>query len=434
MKNKSIYLNVLLALIIVVLVFQLATYDKNSATKKEQSHAGQLESTQLDIKLKIGLTGQHALPEKKSVGKRGWIMPKPALVIGSYSAKGEPDMMTAAWAGIVNSDPLYIGVSIRPSRKTYENIKETGFFSISVPSAQYVAQMDYIGNVSGHDENKFEKLGLTPVHGNYANAPYVGEFPIVIECRVVDSIPLGSHTQFIGEVLDTKIDSAFLTADNQVNIEKLQPIIFDESYYYGYGRRLGKPFDIYKLLKPDMEPSYTPQTFDNPTMVTIFNRKSVRHFTEQPVSVEQLKLLVQAGMAAPTAVNKQPWAFIAIKDRQMLDKLGDALPYAKMLKQAAAAIVVCGDLTKALEDEAQAYWIQDCSAASENILLAAESLGLGAVWTGVHPIKEREDAVRQTLNAPETIVPLNVIVIGYPTGEDKPKNKWNEANVHWEHW
>ncbi len=170
------------------------------------------------------------------------------------------------------------------------------------------------------------------------------------------------------------------------------------------------------------------------TLEIIHQRKSVRNYTDQQVSKEQLQTLVKAGMAAPTAVNKQPWAFIAINDREILDQLGDVLPYAKMLKQATAAIVVCGDLDKTLPGEGQQFWIQDCSAATENVLLAAESIDLGAVWTAAYPNSERIRSVKDILNLPSKIIPLNVIAIGYPSGKDKPKDKWKPENLHWQKW
>lgn len=173
---------------------------------------------------------------------------------------------------------------------------------------------------------------------------------------------------------------------------------------------------------------------ENHTLEIIHQRKSVRNFTDEKVSKEQLESLVKAGMAAPTAVNKQPWAFIAIDDRATLDQLGDALPYAKMAKKASAAIIVCGDLSKALQDWEQEFWIQDCSAATQNILLAAESMGLGAVWTAAYPAKDRMASVIDILNLPEHIIPLNVIPIGYPTGVEQPKDKWKPENMHWQKW
>lgn len=173
---------------------------------------------------------------------------------------------------------------------------------------------------------------------------------------------------------------------------------------------------------------------NNTTIETIHLRKSVRNFTNEKLDKSQLTNLVKAGMAAPTAVNKQPWAFVVIDDRQTLNKMGEQLPYAKMLLSAPAAIVVCGDLSKALKDWEQEFWIQDCSAATENILLAAESVGLGAVWTAVYPAKERMKTVTEILNLPEFIIPLNVLPIGYPKGQEQVKDKWNPENLHWNKW
>lgn len=172
----------------------------------------------------------------------------------------------------------------------------------------------------------------------------------------------------------------------------------------------------------------------NNTLEIIHQRKSVRNYTDKEVSKEQLEQLVKAGMAAPTAVNKQPWAFIVINDKATLNELGDKLPYAKMAKKASAAIVVCGDLSKTLEGWEQEFWIQDCAAASQNILLAAESMSLGAVWTAAYPAEDRMATVSKTLNLPEHIIPLNVIPIGYPSGIEKPKDKWKSENLHWNKW
>lgn len=166
----------------------------------------------------------------------------------------------------------------------------------------------------------------------------------------------------------------------------------------------------------------------------IFSRKSVRNFTDQIVSDSDLEQLVKVGMAAPTAGNKQPWHFIIVTDRSVLDEFADNLQYAKMLKQAPAAIVVCGDTTKTFEGIEEEYWIQDCSAASENILLAVESMGLGAVWTAFHPMLDRIALARKLLELPEHIKPLNIIAIGYPKGNTPPKDKWNTASLHWQKW
>jgi len=431
MKNKSTLLNLVLAGVIVVLLIQLSNKKENSLQEKPEQK--QAQTTQSVDKLQIENIPIH---EKKSLGPMPLIMPMPALLIGTYGAGGKPNIMTAAWAGIVNSDPVSLAVSVRPSRETYKNIKETGFFTVNVPSEHHVAQVDYAGNVSGRDEDKFESLGLSAVKGEFVNAPYVNEFPIVLECKVTDSIHLGSHVQFIGQVIDVKVDKTLFDTNGHVDAEKVRPVIFDHRFYYGLGKRLGRPFDLYKSLKDNKTGTKGVSTSPalNETLETIFERKSVRHYTSEKVSKEQLALLVKAGMAAPSAMDKRPWAFVVISERNLLDQLAGMLPYGKMLKNANAALVVCGDLHKALEGEAQPYWVQDCSAATQNILLAAESMGLGAVWTGVHPIKEREEEVRKIIGAPGHIVPLNVIAIGYPEGREKPKDKWDETNLHWEKW
>jgi len=169
------------------------------------------------------------------------------------------------------------------------------------------------------------------------------------------------------------------------------------------------------------------------TLSVIHSRKSVRNFIPGKTIVrETLDTIIRAGMAAPSAVNLQPWQFIVVDDRTTLDSLASGLPYAKMLTQAAAAIVVCGDSTIKATD--MAFWQFDCSLASGNILLAVESMGLGAVWTAVHPDAGRIAVVKKILNLPENIVPLNVIPIGYPTGEDQPKDKYVPEKVHWNKW
>ncbi|OGS36793.1 MAG: NAD(P)H nitroreductase [Elusimicrobia bacterium RIFOXYB2_FULL_49_7] len=176
------------------------------------------------------------------------------------------------------------------------------------------------------------------------------------------------------------------------------------------------------------------QQKENDTMKTILSRKSVRNYTGKQLSKKQFDDLIRAGMAAPTAADKRPWAFIAITSKETLLKLSETLVYGKMLKGAGGAIVVCGVPQKSFSGVEQGYWIQDCSAATENILLAAESMGLGAVWLGIYPVPERVEALRSALGIPKDIIPLNVISIGYPIGIEKPKNKYDPENIHWERW
>ncbi|MBQ7663579.1 MAG: nitroreductase family protein [Prevotella sp.] len=158
----------------------------------------------------------------------------------------------------------------------------------------------------------------------------------------------------------------------------------------------------------------------------IMTRTSIRQYTNEPVSKADIETMLRAGMAAPTAVNKQPWHFVAVTNK---DKLAELAGRRGMIKQAGVAIVVCGNLDKALQGKAQDYWIQDCSAATENILLAAHALGLGAVWTGCYPMEDRVAEVSKVLKLPKNIVPLCVIAIGHPAEQPKPKDKWKPENV-----
>lgn len=165
----------------------------------------------------------------------------------------------------------------------------------------------------------------------------------------------------------------------------------------------------------------------------IMTRTSIRQFTDQPIAKDTLDLLVKAAMAAPSAVNAQPWAFVVVTERETLDSLNALKPYFN-LKTATAAIVVCGDMNKAMEGTGREYWIQDCSAATENMLLAAHAYGLGAVWCGVYPNEEIVAGVKQILDLPEDIIPLNVVTMGYPAENPEPKDKFKTDNIHYQKW
>ena len=168
---------------------------------------------------------------------------------------------------------------------------------------------------------------------------------------------------------------------------------------------------------------------ENQTLETILNRKSVRKYKDRPVEKEKIDKLIRAGMAAPSSRDRRPWEFIIVTDRDILDTMGNGLPLARMLKETKQAIIVCGDTAKSNN-----AWQLDCSAAAQNVLLAAESLGLGAVWTAAYPYPERMKVVREALHLPEHIVPLTVIPVGYPTGIEKPKDKFNKKQIHYNGW
>jgi nitroreductase len=169
------------------------------------------------------------------------------------------------------------------------------------------------------------------------------------------------------------------------------------------------------------------------TLTTIYERKSVRHFTGEAVAEGAIEKILRAAMAAPVAINMPPWKFVVVKNREKLKALADGLPFAQMLNNSGAAIVVCAVPEEAAMNS-EAFAILDCTCASENILLAAEALGLGAVWTAVYPSKDLIDFIRGQLNIPSNIIPLNVIPIGHPTGEDKAKEKYDAKNIHREKW
>lgn len=165
----------------------------------------------------------------------------------------------------------------------------------------------------------------------------------------------------------------------------------------------------------------------------IHSRKSVRQFTSDPVSEKQVETLLRAAMAAPTAVNYQPWRFVVVTERAELDEISEILPYAKMLKQAPLAIIVCGETTWMGGGE-NPYWQQDCAAATENLLLAVEALGLGAVWTGVYPNEDLYPKLHDYLNLPSNVQPFCCIPVGHPAGKTEPKDKWKPENIHYRKW
>lgn len=165
----------------------------------------------------------------------------------------------------------------------------------------------------------------------------------------------------------------------------------------------------------------------NPVIANILQRKSVRQYTSRPVDEEKTEWLLRAGMAAPSARDLRPWEFIVIRNRATLDSLAAGLPYGKMLSGAPLAIVVCGDSSRS-----EKLWVEDCAMVAQNILLAAESLGLGAVFTAVYPYPDRLEIVYRYTRLPENIIPLTIIPVGYPQGVQTPKNKFDKNKIHYE--
>lgn len=163
---------------------------------------------------------------------------------------------------------------------------------------------------------------------------------------------------------------------------------------------------------------------------TIFARRSIRRYQDKTVEKEKIELLLQAAMAAPSAMNIKPWEFVVVTDPEILGKIRASLMFAKF--NAPAAIAVCGNTSFFKQPMAAKFWVQDCSAATQNILLAAVSLGLGTVWLGVHPVHVFTKRISELLALPKHVIPLNVIYVGYP-GEDKPaRTQYDERRVHWD--
>ena len=183
---------------------------------------------------------------------------------------------------------------------------------------------------------------------------------------------------------------------------------------------------------------------DQSALDVIMTRTSIRSFTGEPVSREQLETILKAGMAAPSAINIQPWRFVVLTEREKIDALFGEGRMGKTFGTAGAVIVVCGQTTEmrkpfgqpdAPEEEWEnIFWYEDCSAATENILLAAHALGLGAVWTAGDPAMERIAPLSAALGLPEKVVPLCIIPIGVPAETPTPKDKWKPENIHWEKW
>jgi nitroreductase len=164
---------------------------------------------------------------------------------------------------------------------------------------------------------------------------------------------------------------------------------------------------------------------------TIMTRRSVRNFTPEPVSDEDLNTLLRAGMQAPSGGNEQPWHFIVIDDQALLHAVPEFHPHTKMLLEAPLAILVCSE--RKLEKH-RALWLQDCSAATENILLAAHGLGLGAVWLGIFPVAERVAGMQALLNMPDDIRPVSLVAVGHPASQPEPTDRFQESRVHHNRW
>jgi flavin reductase (DIM6/NTAB) family NADH-FMN oxidoreductase RutF len=183
---------------------------------------------------------------KKSLGAKALALPTPVWVIGTYDKEGNPNVMTASWGGVCCSKPPCVAVSLRKATYSYGNITQRQAFTVSIPSEKHVKEADFLGIASGKTTDKFKTSGLTPIQSSIVDAPYVKEFPFVLECKVLHTIELGLHTQFVGEILDIKADEIVLNADGLPDVSKIKPFVFFPEIltYHSIGDCLGQAFSV----------------------------------------------------------------------------------------------------------------------------------------------------------------------------------------------
>jgi flavin reductase (DIM6/NTAB) family NADH-FMN oxidoreductase RutF len=190
---------------------------------------------------------------KKSLGAKPLAQPTPVWAVGAYAEDGTPNAMIAAWGGIACSDPASITVSLRPARHTYAGIMKHKAFTISICPAWLAAEADYLGIVSGKKvPNKIERAGLTTVKSDVVNAPYIDDFPLIVECELSESVELGAHIILVGKIIDVKCDEDKIT-DGNADISKVQPLVYatGASEYHAIGEAVGKGFSIGKKFMKD---------------------------------------------------------------------------------------------------------------------------------------------------------------------------------------
>jgi len=183
---------------------------------------------------------------KKSLGPGTLAYPNPVWCVGSYDKEGKPNVMTIAWGGICCSKPTAVTISLRKATYTYASIMERKAYTVNVPSQKYVAEADYFGIASGKKRDKFKDTGLTPVRSEIVDAPYIKEFPLVIECKLIHTLEIGLHTQFIGEIMDVKVDEEAVDTQGQPMMEKIAPFVFGAGIreYWSLDKKIGDAFDI----------------------------------------------------------------------------------------------------------------------------------------------------------------------------------------------
>jgi flavin reductase (DIM6/NTAB) family NADH-FMN oxidoreductase RutF len=182
------------------------------------------------------------------MGARTLLFPAPVLMVGTYGHDGKPNLMNAAWGGICCSQPPCVAVSLRKATYSWAGIVERKAFTVGIACETRMAEADFVGIASGRDVDKFTSTGLTPVRSDLVDAPYAAEFPVVLECRLLQTIEIGLHTQFIGEIVDVKAETGVLGEDGHPDIMRIKPLIYDTSHrgYHGVGPLLGQAFSVGK--------------------------------------------------------------------------------------------------------------------------------------------------------------------------------------------
>ena len=188
---------------------------------------------------------------KKSLGVKTLACPTPLWVVGTYDSKGKPNVITIAWGGICCSKPQSVNISLRKATYSYNNIIEKRAFTINIPSENYAKEADYFGIATGSKTDKFADTGLTPVKSDLVDAPYVKEFPLILECKMTHNTEIGTHTLFVGEIVDVKADESVLGEEGLPDINKVLPVLFapEVRTYHGIGKTLGKAFSMGKEIQ-----------------------------------------------------------------------------------------------------------------------------------------------------------------------------------------
>ena len=187
---------------------------------------------------------------KKSLGAKTLVFPTPVWVVGTYDKDGKPNAMTVAWGGVCCSDPPAVTVSLRKATYSFGSIMSRKAYTVNIPSEKQIKEADYFGIASGRDTDKFAATGLTPIRSDLVDAPYISEFPFILECNVIHTIEIGLHTAFIGEIMDVKMDEEFLGEDGLPDVLKVKPFVFAPGIrkYYTVGKCLGKGYELGKHI------------------------------------------------------------------------------------------------------------------------------------------------------------------------------------------